>query len=32
MEPINVLDGLRPKPPEMDLSLWPSILQDQRST
>jgi hypothetical protein len=27
MEPINVLDGLRPKPPEMDLSLWPNILK-----
>jgi len=31
MEPINVLDGLRPKPPEMDLSLWPNILKT-RST
>jgi hypothetical protein len=31
MEPLSVLDGLRPKPPEMDLSLWPGVLR-QRST
>ena len=30
MAPLDVLDGLRPKPPEMDLNLWPSILR-QRS-
>jgi hypothetical protein len=30
MEPLDVLDGLRPKPPEMDLSLWPGVLR-QRS-
>ena len=30
MEPLDVLDGLRPKPPEMNLELWPSILR-QRS-
>lgn len=30
MEPLSVLDGLRPKPPEMDLNLWPDILR-QRS-
>jgi hypothetical protein len=27
MEPLSVMDGLRPKPPEMDLSLWPNILK-----
>ena len=31
MEPLSVMDGLRPKPPEMDLSLWPNVLR-QRST
>ena len=31
MEPLSVMDGLRPKPPEMDLSLWPTVLR-QRST
>jgi hypothetical protein len=31
MEPLSVMDGLRPKPPEMDLSLWPNILKT-RST
>jgi hypothetical protein len=31
MEPLSVLDGLRPKPPEMDLALWPNVLR-QRST
>jgi len=30
MEPVHVLDGLRPKPPEMDLNVWPTILR-QRS-
>jgi hypothetical protein len=30
MEPLSVLDGLRPKPPEMDLTVWPGILR-QRS-
>jgi hypothetical protein len=30
MEPLSILDGLRPKPPEMDLKLWPGILR-QRS-
>lgn len=30
MEPIDVLDGLRPKPPEMNLDLWPGVLR-QRS-
>lgn len=30
MEPIDVLDGLRPKPPEMNMELWPAILR-QRS-
>ena len=30
MAPLDVLDGLRPKPPEMDLNLWPNILR-QRS-
>ena len=27
MEPLSVMDGLRPKPPEMELSIWPSILK-----
>ena len=31
MAPLNVVDGLRPKPPEMDLSLWPGVLR-QRAT
>ena len=31
MEPLSVLDGLRPKPPEMDLTLWPDVLR-RRST
>jgi hypothetical protein len=30
MEPLDVVDGLRPKPPEMDLTIWPGILR-QRS-
>jgi hypothetical protein len=30
MTPLNVVDGLRPKPPEMDLTLWPGVLR-QRS-
>lgn len=30
MDPIDVLDGLRPKPPEMNMDLWPGILR-QRS-
>ena len=30
MAPLDVLDGLRPKPPEMDLNLWPNVLR-QRS-
>lgn len=25
--PLDVIDGLRPKPPEMDITLWPEILQ-----
>lgn len=28
--PLDVIDGLRPKPPEMDMNLWPDILR-QRS-
>jgi hypothetical protein len=27
MAPLDVLDGLRPKPPEMDLNLWPNVLR-----
>ena len=27
MAPVDVLQGLRPPPPEMDMSVWPSILQ-----
>jgi len=27
MEPLDVVDGLRPKPPEMNMDLWPSVLQ-----
>lgn len=30
MEPLDILDGMRPKPPDMDMSLWPTILR-QRS-
>ena len=30
MQPIDVIDGLRPKPPEMNLDLWPTVLR-QRS-
>ena len=30
MEPLDVVDGLRPKPPEMNMDLWPAILR-QRS-
>lgn len=30
MEPLDVVDGLRPKPPEMNMDLWPGILR-QRS-
>lgn len=29
-DPMDVLDGLRPKPPEMNLDLWPAVLR-QRS-
>jgi hypothetical protein len=31
MAPLDVIDGLRPKPPEMNMYLWPDILR-QRST
>ncbi|OBQ43517.1 MAG: hypothetical protein AN484_11905 [Aphanizomenon flos-aquae WA102] len=27
MAPVDVMQGLRPPPPEMDMTLWPSILQ-----
>jgi len=27
MAPVDVLQGLRPPPPEMDMGLWPSVLQ-----
>jgi hypothetical protein len=27
MAPVDVLQGLRPPPPDMDMSVWPSILQ-----
>jgi hypothetical protein len=27
MAPVDVLQGLRPPPPEMDMSLWPLVLQ-----
>jgi hypothetical protein len=27
MAPVDVMQGLRPLPPEMDMTLWPSILQ-----
>lgn len=27
LSPLEILDGLRPKAPEMELSLWPSILR-----
>jgi hypothetical protein len=30
VDPMDVLDGLRPKPPEMNLDLWPAVLR-QRS-
>lgn len=30
MEPLDVVDGLRPKPPEMNMDLWPGVLR-QRS-
>lgn len=30
MEPLDVIDGLRPKPPDMNMDLWPTILR-QRS-
>jgi len=29
MEPLDVLDGLRPKPPEMQVDLWPAILRQR---
>lgn len=29
LHPIDMLDGLRPKPPEMRLDLWPSILRQR---
>ena len=29
MEPLDVLDGLRPKPPEMSLEPWPPILRQR---
>lgn len=29
MEPVNVINGLRPPAPDMDLSLWPKILKDR---
>jgi hypothetical protein len=29
MKPLDVLDGLRPKPPDMDMSLWPSVLRQR---
>lgn len=29
MEPLDVLDGMRPKPPEMALELWPTILRQR---
>ena len=27
MAPLDVIDGLRPQPPDMDLSVWPKILR-----
>ena len=30
MDPLDVIDGLRPKPPEMNMDLWPATLR-QRS-
>lgn len=27
MDPIDVVDSLRPKPPDMDMSLWPEIIK-----
>ena len=27
MAPVDVMQGLRPPPPEMDMTMWPSILQ-----
>jgi hypothetical protein len=29
MDPVNVIDGLRPKPPDMDMDLWPGILRQR---
>ena len=29
MAPVDVMQGLRPPPPEMDLNLWPTILQQR---
>ena len=29
MAPIDVLDGLRPKPPEMNMDLWPTVLRQR---
>jgi len=31
MEPLSVLDNLRPKPPEMNIDLWPEILRQRSS-
>ena len=31
MDPIDVIDGLRPKPPEMRIDLWPTILRQRSS-
>jgi hypothetical protein len=29
MDPVDVLDGLRPKPPEMNMELWPGVLRQR---
>ena len=31
MEPLSMLDNLRPKPPTMDIDLWPAILRQRSS-
>jgi len=31
MEPLSLLDNLRPKPPEMNIDLWPEILRQRSS-
>jgi hypothetical protein len=31
MEPLSMLDNLRPKPPEMNIDLWPAILRQRSS-